>query len=455
MSGPLWRRSAADLVAAYAAGETTPDAILAAVLGRLDAVNGAINAVIALDREGATAAAAASTARWRAGRALGPMDGVPWTIKDNILVKDLPAVWGSPLFADHVPTRDESPVARLRAAGAIILGKTNVPEFTVQGFTDNAVFGPTRNPWNLATTPGGSSGGAVAAVASGIGPLALCTDGGGSIRRPAAHAGLIGFKPSTGMIERSHGFPEILHDFEVAGPIGRTVADIDSAMAILGGASWPASAPEAGPKRILHIRSFAGAPVDPEISASVAAAAARFSELGHQVETIDAFDLAEFANDVWPVISRAGVAWLLDQYPDHAGRVGQAALDMAAGVRDASATDYLGALIAIGQAKQRFAELFEGHDLMLTPAIAALAWPIGATHPPTIDGQPVGPRGHAVFTVFANALGIPAVTLPSAPAAAGSRIGFQLCGRRGSDRALLAVAAAYEAISPPLPWPEI
>src|SRR5258708_6270577 len=222
----LWQLSAAELAAGYGQNAITPDAVLDATLRRLDEVNPRINAVVTLDRDGARAAAGESTRRWRQLRPLGPLDGVPLTIKDNILAKGLRATWGSRLYADYVPQHDEEPVARLRGAGAVILGKTNVPEFTLQGYTDNALFGVTRNPWNLALTPGGSSGGAVAAVACGIGPIALCTDGGGSIRRPAAHTGLVGFKPSRGMVPRGAGFPAILHDFEVAGPIPRQVRDL-------------------------------------------------------------------------------------------------------------------------------------------------------------------------------------------------------------------------------------
>src|SRR4029079_1523772 len=157
-----------------------------ATLARIEDVNPHLNAIVTLDLAGARAAADASTRRWRNGEPLGPLDGVPVTIKDSIWVRGLRTTWGSSLYADFIPDSDEAPVARLREAGAVILGKTNVPQFTLQGYTDNCLFGPTRNPWDLALTPGGSSGGAVAAVASGMGPLALGTDGGGSIRRPSA-----------------------------------------------------------------------------------------------------------------------------------------------------------------------------------------------------------------------------------------------------------------------------
>ena len=195
------------------------------MLTRIEAVNPKLNAIVTFDIAGARAAADTSTARWRDGQARRVFDGVPLTVKDNIPVRGMRATWGSRIYADWVPDKDELPIAKLRDGGAVILGKTNCPEFTLQGYTDNLVFGVTRNPWDLALTPGGSSGGAVAAVAAGFGPVAVGTDGGGSIRRPAAHTGLVGFKPSRDAVARSDEFPMILLDCEVIGPIARTVAD--------------------------------------------------------------------------------------------------------------------------------------------------------------------------------------------------------------------------------------
>ncbi len=165
MTEPLWRLTAAELTGRFAAGAATPDGALASVLERLEAVNGRLNAVVTLDLPGARAAAAAATARWRDGAALGALDGVPVTVKDNIFVGGLRATWGSLLYEHHVAPRDDLPVAALRAAGAVILGKTNTPELAMSGFTDNRVFGSTGNPWDPALSPGGSSGGAVAAGA--------------------------------------------------------------------------------------------------------------------------------------------------------------------------------------------------------------------------------------------------------------------------------------------------
>ena len=446
MSGPraLWSLTAGELAAGYAAGTFGPVAVLESVLERHDVVNPRFNAVVTLDRDGARRAAGESEVRLKAGAPLSDLDGVPVTVKDNILVAGMRATWGSRLFSDFVPPRDETPVARLRAAGAVILGKTNVPEFTVQGVTDNALFGPTRNPLAPALTPGGSSGGAVAAVAAGIGPLALCTDGGGSIRRPAAHTGLMGLKPSRDLVPRRDGFPAILHDFEVAGPIGRTVADIRAMLRIIArtdAISQDSRTPD--PCRIAFIPQFGDAPVDPGIATSVAGAAERFASLGHAVERLDDFRLADPINAVWPMISETGVAWLLDAHADDAHLVGPDAVAMAHRGRARAATAYLETLQVIAQARESFDDLFGRFDILLTPTTAAQPWPIGIAFPDRIGGLPVGPRGHAVFTVFANALGLPALSIPGRPDASGLPVGIQLCGPVGTDDRLLALADQF------------
>jgi aspartyl-tRNA(Asn)/glutamyl-tRNA(Gln) amidotransferase subunit A len=443
---PLWQLSASELIAAYERGTTTPQEVLAVTLERVGEVNPRLNALITLNGDGARAAATASTERWRAGQARGPLDGVPITIKDNLFVAGLRATWGSRVYADHVPQADEVPVARLRDAGAVILGKTNVPEFTVQGYTDNPLFGPTRNPWNTDLTPGGSSGGAVAAVAAGLGALAIATDGGGSIRRPACHTGLVGFKPSRGVVPRDPGFPAILLDFEAAGPIARCVADIIAAMSVIGGPSSMRSSSGEGVARcrVLFAPTFGDTPVDPEVAAGVGAAAVELDRQGHRVTQQAYFDLADPIGDIWPVVSQTGVAWLLSRHPDWKGNVGGAIAAMAEAGEKLSAVQYLDALDAVAVMRRRFAQQFEPYDLLLTPTAAALPWPATETHPSTIAGQPVGPRAHAVFTPLANALGLPAISLPCTPSSRGLPIGFQLIAREGADAFLLSVARDYE-----------
>ena len=460
MHDELWRLPATQLGAGYRAARFTPEDVLDQVLERVAQHNPHLNAIVTLDAAGARAAARASTARFADGRPAGALDGVPLTVKDNIAVAGLRATWGSRLFADHVATVDELPVARLRAAGAVILGKTNTPEFAMVGHTDNLVFGATRNPWNTALSAGGSSGGAVAAVAAGFGPLALCTDGGGSIRRPAAHTGLVGFKPSRGRVPRCDGLPAICLDYEVAGPIARTVDDAILLMQAICApdprdaasspfTDRPFSVPATPPAcRILHIPTFGDAPVDPEITTRMAEAAAHLRALGHSVDTADRFDLAEAVNARWMSLSQAGLANMLADHPDWRNLLTPASIANAEAGLALPASALFELLRIVDQMRSRLGELFTRHDLLLTPATAALPWPIGHTHPTHIAGRAVGPRGHAVFTGFVNAAGLPAISLPCAPTSAGLPNGLQLIGRWGEDGMLCAVARQYETAWP-------
>jgi len=465
----LFRLSATDMAKAYRAGKASPVQVLQACLDRLHAVNPVLNAVIAMDRAAAVTAAQASERRWRDGNPLGPLDGVPFTVKDNIVTAGLPTTWGSPLYREFRSATDELPVARMRRAGAVLIGKTNVPELTSQGYTDNPLFGPTGNPWNPALTPGGSSGGAVAAVAAGIGPVALGTDGGGSIRRPASHAGVAGLKPTPGRIPRCDGLPAILLDFEVIGPIARTIADLvvmtqalseadprdpaslrlpRFAMGSASGSLESVIAPR--PRRILFVPRFADHPVDPEIAASVAAAAELFARLGHEVEQGPApFDVATMAA-TQATISQSGLAWLMHQRGG--ASPGMPALQALASSGAAlPARALFDALDTTARLRQAMSVFFETTDVILTPAAAALPWPKAESHPAEIAGAAVGPRGHAVFTAFANIAGLPGLALPTGFSRGGMPMGLQLVGAPGADAALLSLGLQYEQAQP---WAE-
>jgi aspartyl-tRNA(Asn)/glutamyl-tRNA(Gln) amidotransferase subunit A len=459
MNDSSWQWSATELAAAYRRGQTTPTEQLMRLLSRIERINPQLNAIVTLDPT-AQEQAAASTARLRAGQPRSALEGVPITIKDNMFAAGLRATWGSRLFAHLVPAHDELPVARLRAAGAVILGKTNVPEFTLQGYTDNSVFGVTRNPWNTALSPGGSSGGAVAGVAAGLSPIAIGTDGGGSIRRPASHAGLVGLKPTRGRVPRAQGFPAILLDFEVAGPMARTVGDIVEAMRILSEPhpSDPGSSVFLGrpfevptqlrPQRILFVPSFDGAPVDPAIAASVAAAARVLEQLGHHVDEAQRFDIASPVNEVWPAFAQVGLAWMLAQSPQWREKVSGALAAMADAGAALPATAYFEALDRVQTMRARLETKLAEYTMILTPTAAALPWPAAETHPPRIAGQPAGPRGPAVFTGFVNAAGLPAISVPCQASAQGLPIGLQLIGRHGDDGLLCAIAAQFEQAQP-------
>lgn len=442
----LWAKTATALCQGYTGGSFTPVDVLEATLARVEQVNPTLNALVIPSFDSARDAALSSALRYRQGRPRSPLDGVPITIKDNLYTKGTRTTWGgSPMFKDFVPDADETPVAKLRDCGAVIIGKTNAPELTVQGYTDNTVFGATGNPWNPALTPGGSSGGAVAAVASGMGPLALATDGGGSIRRPVAHTGLTGFKPSSGCVIRRVGFPKILMDFEVVGPIGRSVADLVLVMTQISDIVAPVSSHITGHAFTLAFAPrFGSHPVDQGIDKSVRSSVEEIRALGHSIKEISPFNLATEIDDVWPVVSQTGVAWLKGQFPDQSDQLSPAIALMAENGANLKAIDYLRALSLVETVRERFAELFETVDFIITPATAAQPWPKRQSHPSEINGQPVGPRGHAVFTAFVNALGLPAIALPCAPDIDGMPIGLQIVGPAGSDSKLLSFALALE-----------
>jgi len=455
----LWQRSADEIIDGYKCGECSPVEVVDSILDRIERINPLINAIVTLDVEGARTAAQESQRRWRDHKALSALDGVPITVKDNIPVSGMRATWGSKLYADFVPSSDELPIARLRAGGAIVLGKTNCPEFTLQGYTDNLLFGPTRNPWDLALTPGGSSGGAVAAVCAGLCPIGIGTDGGGSIRRPASHTGLVGLKPSRGRVPRCHGFPAILLDFETIGPMARTVADVVLVMQAISDydardplslmfADHPFEVSAASRLRILYVPRFGTSPVDLEVVERVASAARVLSALGHSVEEGNApFDV-DAVGQAWPVFSQVGLAWLIRSRAEWRSKVTAAIEQMATSGLAISAADYYAAMETVKGLQSALSVFFERYDVIMTPAAAALPWPAAEAFPPTIAGQNVGPRGHAIFTAFANMAGCPGISIPTDHSSSGLPIGFQLVAPPGKDGLLCAVAAQYESARP-------
>jgi aspartyl-tRNA(Asn)/glutamyl-tRNA(Gln) amidotransferase subunit A len=450
------------MAAAFRAGTLSPAQALEACLARIAAQNPVLNAFVALRAEAARADARASADRYAQGATLSPLDGVPVAVKDNLRTADLPTTWGSVAGRDHRPARDELAVARARAAGLVIVGKTNVPEFTLEGYTHNALFGTTRNPWNPALTPGGSSGGSVAAVAAGMVPLALGTDGGGSTRRPAGYTGLVGLKPSIGAIAREHALPPLLLDFEVVGPIARTLADVQALFGVLAGphAADPSSFATAGAARALpdrlrvrYVPTLDDAPVDPGIAAACEAGAMRLQALGHTV-TIGPLplDLAAL-NAGWPRVGQIGLAWLFEHHPQWRHGAADKYVAMAAEGTAQPASALWQTLENAAQLRRDVTHLFEHVDLIAMPSSAAMPWPADQPFPAQIAGRPVGPRGHAVFTGWVNAAGLPALNLPVAPVD-GLPVGLQLIGPFGSDAALLALAlGAAPLLGPAWRWP--
>ena len=456
----LWQLPASELASRYRDGSLTPTAVAQACLGRLEAVNPKLNAVIARRDPDFLAEAEAATARFARGRPLSALDGIPLTVKDSLYTVDLPTTWGCPALREHRTGQDELAVARARAAGALVVGKTNVPEFALEGYTANPIFGATRNPWNLDLTPGGSTGGGVAAVAAGIAPLAIGQDGGGSIRRPASHTGLVGLKPSLSAVPREHALPSLLLDFEVIGPLARTVADVRLLFEVMRGpsavdrsslaAAAAGSRLEAGMTnlKILYVERFGEAPLDPQIAASVGAAVDALADLGHAVTRGPLpLDLDFFAT-AWPQIGQVGLARLFEHAPLWEAAASPKYRDLAEQGKRIPASRLWDILERVKQLRRDVAVLFERVDVIVLPSAAALPWKAEEAFPPMIDGQSVGPRGHAVYTGWVNAAGLPGLALPCAPSREGLPIGMQLVGRYGGDDTLLDLGAAYEAARP-------
>jgi aspartyl-tRNA(Asn)/glutamyl-tRNA(Gln) amidotransferase subunit A len=459
MSNELWRLPATELARRYRDGSLTPLDAAHASLARLDAVNPRLNAVVARRDAALLADAEASTARHAKGRPLSPLDGIPITVKDSLPTADLPTSYGTPALRGHCAGHDELAVARARAGGALIVGKTNVPEFAIEGYTANPVYGVTGNPWAPDLTPGGSSGGAVAGVAAGIAPLAIAQDGGGSIRRPASHTGLVGLKPSLSMWPRHHQLPGMLLDFDVIGPLARTVADLRLLFDALRGpdavdrsslaaAQAAAQPPRRGPLRVLYVERFGAAPLDAQIAASVGAAVRTIEGLDHRVEA-GALPLdLDWLVECWPQIGQVGLARLFDAQPEVERQATPKYREMAELGRRVPATRLWQIVEGVKQLRRDAASLFERVDVIVTPAAAALPWAAHEAYPRVIDGHDVGPRGHAVYTGWVNAAGLPGLALPCAPSREGLPIGLQAIGAYGADDLLIALGAAYEAATP-------
>lgn len=430
-------------------------------LARIERIDPTLNAFIHLDPQ-ASAAADESDRRLKAGQARSLLEGVPVAIKDNLLVRGQPAVWGTRLYADQVADRDELPIALLRDSGAVLLGKTNCSEFTLRGYTDNPVFGVTRNPWNPALTPGGSSGGSVAAVAAGLVPVALGTDGGGSTRRPAAHTGLVGLKPSLGRIPRAGGFPEILLDCEVVGPLARRVDDV---RILLGCLARPhpadqrsrtfAPITERSERRrglkILYVERFGDAPVDPAIRESCRKAAQNLAALGHAVSSGPLPFSIDAVNAAWGSIADVGLAMLAARDPRFFELASASFVEQARSGQKINGAAFLEIIETLDTLRAAAGRAFAQVDIIMTPSTAAQPWPIGEEFPPRIDGREAGPRGHAIFTGWVNACGHPALSIPIDPAPDGMPIGLQLVGDFGADGLLLDLAEDFEAAHP---WAE-
>jgi Asp-tRNA(Asn)/Glu-tRNA(Gln) amidotransferase A subunit family amidase len=469
-----------DSAAAVRSGDLTAEQLVENALARIDLVEPDVNAFTVVLREQALSEARAIddglAAGGRDGRAQElkglPLLGVPVSVKDHVWLAGTPATNGSVALQDFVPDTDAVAVARLKAAGAVVVGKTNNPEFCYRGYTRNDVWGLTRNPWSLDRTPGGSSGGAGAAVAYGATPVALGTDGGGSIRIPAAFCGVVGHKPTFGLIPTRPGFrgwPTL----SVHGPITRTVRDAALAVSVMAGAteedtlSWPVDVgdpltavtrpPEWSSLRIAVSEDLGWAAVEPSVRAAFRAAVAALADDGAQI--VEAAPRTPYPVELWNTIALAeGFASegpLLEGWGD---RLGAGTREIIEAGRDTTARQYLDAQEERGAYARTWAEFFCDYDLLLAPSMPLSAFSVDVESPDRIDGVPVDPffDDWCVLALPANLTGQPACAVPTGFDPDGLPVGMQIIGPRWTDARVLAVAAAYERLAPwHQKWPPV
>lgn len=460
----LWRTDASALGSMLDAKTTTPTELVEMYLDRCDRLEPMLNAFVFLDRQGAERAAEQATIRQRAGRRLGPLDGIPVSIKDNLFVGGMPASWGSLMFQEHVPHNDDICVERLRAGGAVILGKTTTPEFALMGRTQSRLKGVTRNPWDPSLTPGGSSGGAVAAVASGMVPLSIGTDAGGSIRMPAAYTGLVGMRPSNGRVPRRYGFPPMALDFQAIGLIARSMADIDVLLAVMGGAdrrdpasiNLPPLISLDRPLRIGWFTHIGDESIDAEVEAAHRQAREILRDLGHDVrECAPPFDIAEL-RIIWDALTSVGAARAAEPRP----RWQSDATDQIVGLTrlglQTSAVHYSCMIDRLQEFRARTSEHWGDFDVLLTPTTAAPAWQADLDAPPTIGGKPGNGATQGMFCGWVNALGFSGLSVPGLPHPDGRPIGLQIVAPFGNDGLALQIGRQLEMrLSWNTRWPTI
>jgi len=462
MPEPIHQWTALQTAAHVAARRISATEIAQAMCDRVARLEPRLNAFADFAPEVPLQAARSVDARLAAGETL-PLAGVAFTVKDNLWLGGRPATFGSRVFADFVAPRDSWCVTRLRALGAVPLGVTNCSEFACKGITDTPLHGTTRNPWDLERTPGGSSGGAVAAVAAGLGPLALVTDAGGSTRRPAAHTGLVGMKPTLGRVPNAWGFDDPNHLLSVIGQIGRTVEDVAFLLDAL--TAWdpadPLSSPAfAAPDAVARLREplgrprlawsphlGCGLPVDTDVLAALEAAVERLRGAGWQIERADP-DWPEGARE-YPMIAlqQAGLAQRFGDIwrtqPERLDPDIGAQIELGATVTGTRTTELLKLREAFHASFTRF---FERYDALLCPTSPVEAWPLGSLGPTEIGGLPAGPRGHAAFTPLFNYGSVPALSLPCGTGRQGLPVGLQIAGPRFADAFVLQLAWHAEQV---------
>ncbi len=442
--------SATELVRLYRQRALSPVAVTRAVLNRIESKNPAINAFVVIDTKGALAAAAESEARWGRGEPLGLLDGVPISVKDLLAQRGLPTRRGSKTTSAEGPWDEDAPaVARLREQGAVLLGKTTTSEFGLKGMGDSPLTGVTRNPWHLDHTPGGSSAGAVAAVSAGFGPLAVGTDGGGSIRVPSAFSGVVGLKPTFGVVSQSP--PQIVGVPPHVGPIAHNVEDAALLLSVLSAPDPrdPFRAPlvrfdyrDAESRSLEGVsigysRTLGFADVSEEVATLFERAVGVFRSLGAAVEPSEPGFARPAA--VLQTLFWARAALTVHKFSaEQRAQLDPVILASAQQGERLSALDYLQAEAQRIELAERMAQYHRRFDLLLTPTTAGVA---------PEHGAPDALAQLAQRAPFAGAFSLtrqPAISIPVGVSAGGLPIGIQIVGRHFEDARVLAAARAFE-----------
>ena len=448
---------ATELRERYRRRDLSPVEVAEATLARIARLNPTLNAYVTVTAERALADARTAERAYRDGTA-GALAGIPISIKDLMPTAGIRTTRGSLLWQDAVPDEDAPFVERVYAAGAVMLGKTNTPEFGWKGESTNRVVGSTHNPWRHGRTAGGSSGGAAAAVAAGLGQLAQGSEGAGSIRIPAGFCGVFGLKPSLGLVPYypASSVPILAHN----GPLTRTVRDAALLMNVTAGQdvrdsqTYPTTtdfvaACDGGVAglRVAWSPDLGFAAVDPEVLGLAAAAARRFSELGAHVEEVSPAlpDPWEIVDTIW---ATAQATMHLDDFERVRDQLDQGRLPIIEHGRQLRATDLARAHVRRNDYFAGMRAFMQGFDLLLTPTLPVTAFPAGADQPGSVNGTPTSYLSWTAFTYPFNVTGQPAASVPCGFAADGLPVGLQIVGRWRDDATVLRAAAAFEAIAP-------
>ncbi|WP_265442205.1 amidase [Bradyrhizobium sp. SEMIA] len=455
--------SATELRGLIAARKLSPVEVVGAVLARAEALQSELNCFITLCGDEAMAQARAAERKMMAGEPLGLLHGLPVTVKDIVNTKGVKTTFGAVPYKDNVPTEDAVAVAKLRAEGAILIGKTTTPEFGSKCLTDSPLFGRTRNAWSAERSSGGSSGGAAVAVASGIAPLAIATDGGGSTRIPAACNGVVGLKQSNGVIAHSQALDAFGNQTYVT-PTTRTVADTALMMQAMAGEDacdpWSIGVPvpdfvrTAAPRgdlrgqKILYCLTPPGRPVSADVAASFKASLDRLASLGAELEEFsgEGFDIEPIWRAINHTVWRTRFAKLV---AEHGDTLSEAFVKQVALATHVSGVDYQEAMFARTALFRRVQSLLARGHVLAMPTLTRTALPIEQDLFGTIeiDGKlfdSVRPHWFP-WTMPFNMTGHPAISLPCGFGRDGLPIGLQLVGRFRTDAELLRVSALFEA----------